>query len=89
MKLEGHLGRDNTLTKVRQSCFWYNMKLDCDLHVKTCAVCNKNKKVVRHHHAPLGEYHVGAPLDCTSHKSLATVDYTPISVEPHGPTRGV
>ena len=39
------------------------MKLDCDLHVKTCAVCNKNKKGVRHHRAPLGEYHAGAPLD--------------------------
>ena len=24
-----------------------------------------------------------------SHKSRAAVDYTPISVEPHGPTRGV
>ena len=24
-----------------------------------------------------------------SHKSRATVDYTPIGVEPHGPTRGV
>ena len=63
MKLGGHLGRDNTLTKVKQSCFWYNKKLDCDLHVKTCAVCNKNKKGVRHHHASLGECHAGAPLD--------------------------
>ena len=24
-----------------------------------------------------------------SHKSCATVDYTPIGVEPHGPTQGV
>ena len=40
MKLGGHLGRDNTLAKVKQSCFLYNMKLDCDLHVKTCTVCN-------------------------------------------------
>ena len=24
-----------------------------------------------------------------SHKSRAAVDYTPIGVEPHGPTRGV
>ena len=27
--------------------------------------------------------------DARSHKSRAAVDYTPISVEPHGPTRGV
>ena len=63
MKLGGHLGRDNTLAKVKQSCFWYNMKLDCDVHVKTCAVCNRNKKGLKHHHAPLGKYHAGAPLD--------------------------
>ena len=63
LKLGGHLGRDNTLTKVKQSCFWYNMKLDCDLHVKTCSVCNRNKKGLKHPRAPLGEYHAGAPLD--------------------------
>ena len=63
MKLGGHLGKDNTLVKVKQSCFWYNMKLDCDLHVKTCAVCNRNKKGLKHHRAPLGKYHAGAPLD--------------------------
>ena len=28
-------------------------------------------------------------LDARSHKSRATVNYTPIGVEPHGPTRGV
>ena len=28
-------------------------------------------------------------LDARSHKSRAAVDYTPIGVEPHGPTRGV
>ena len=39
------------------------MRLDCDLHVKTCAVCNRNKKGLKHHRAPLGKYHAGAPLD--------------------------
>ena len=63
MKLGGHLGRGNTLAKVKQSCFWYNMKLDCDVHVKTCAVCNRNKKGLKCHRAPLGKYHAGAPID--------------------------
>ena len=28
-------------------------------------------------------------INAWSHKSRATVDYTPIGVEPHEPTRGV
>ena len=33
--------------------------------------------------------HSCAQINARSHKSRATVDYTPISVEPHEPTRGV
>ena len=36
-----------------------------------------------------GTKNVLADTFAWSHKSRATVDYTPISVEPHGPTRGV
>ena len=39
------------------------LKLDRYVHVKTCAVCNRNKKGLKHHHAPLSKYHAGAPLD--------------------------
>ena len=31
----------------------------------------------------------GKKENARSHKSHAAVDYTPIGVEPHGPTRGV
>ena len=47
---------------------------------------------------PLGQFqaqrsgqhhHQKALLIAWSHKSSAAVDYTPIGVEPHGPTQGV
>lgn len=40
----GHLGQFKTLEKLRQSVIWSNMTRDSKLHVKTCAVCNKQKK---------------------------------------------
>ena len=34
-------------------------------------------------------FKIGLASVARSHKSRAAVDYTPIGVEPHGPTRGV
>ena len=59
----GHLGQFKTLEKLRQSVIWSNMTRDSKLHVKTCAVCNKQKKPTRSAKAKLEQYHAGFPME--------------------------
>ena len=59
----GHMGKDKTLQKVRNSFFWPGMSLDCQLYVLRCGVCNKNKKANFRPKAGMVNYQVGAPLD--------------------------
>lgn len=59
----GHLGQFKTLEKLRQSVIWSNMTRDSKLHVKTCAVCNKQKKPTRSVKAKLEQYHAGFPME--------------------------
>ena len=62
-KAAGHLEQYKTLEKLRQSVIWYNMTRDSKLHVKPCAVCNKQKKPTRSAKAKLEQYHVGFPME--------------------------
>ena len=39
------------------------MSADCESYVRTCPVCNVNKKHNKHAKAGLGQYHVGVPLE--------------------------
>ena len=56
--------------------------IELDTQVKYNS-CTKNK-----HNLP-SIYMKISIIIARSHKSRAAVDYTPISVQPHGPTRGV
>ena len=62
-KVGGHFGRQGTIAKVRRFFYWYNVNTDCNVHVKTCSVCNKNRKGPGYGRALHGQYHAGAPLD--------------------------
>ena len=63
VKSAGHLGRDKTLARLKQRFLWYNMFNDCEIYVKTCSTCNKNKKLNRQHKAGLQSFHAGAPVE--------------------------
>ena len=34
-KVGGNFGRQGTIAKVRRSFYWYNVNIDCNVHVKT------------------------------------------------------
>jgi transposase InsO family protein len=59
----GHLGQHNTYSRVKNSFYWFRMRSDINLYVRTCAKCNTNKKPSRKKRAGLGEFHAGAPMD--------------------------
>ena len=44
MKTAGHLGQKKTLDRLKQSFLWYHMAHDSELYVKSCGICNQNKK---------------------------------------------
>ena len=60
--LAGHFGIEKTKEKVKRACFWINLNKDCENYVKTCAVCNLNKKQ-RKNRAPMKLFHAGAPME--------------------------
>ncbi|XP_062602775.1 uncharacterized protein LOC134264500 [Saccostrea cucullata] len=62
-KLAGHMGQQKTLQKVKSKYIWFGMSSDCESYVRTCPVCNVNKKANVHAKAGLGQYHAGAPLE--------------------------
>ena len=62
-KFAGHLGRDKTLARLRQSFFWHNMPKDCEIYIKSCHICSKNKKLTRRQIAKLGCFHSGFPME--------------------------
>ena len=62
-KLAGHMGQQKTLQKVKSKYIWFGMSSDCESYVRTCPVCNVNKKANIHAKAGLGQYHAGTPLE--------------------------
>jgi len=60
-----HVGQYKILDKLRQFVIWYNicMTRDSKLHVKTYAVCNKQKKPTRSAKTKLEQYHAGFPME--------------------------
>ena len=62
-KTAGHLGRDKTLNRLKQSFIWHHMAKDCGLHVMQCSVCNQNKKATRIPRARMKIYQSGFPME--------------------------
>ena len=61
--MAGHNGQENTLRRVRRGFYWYGMRKDIKQYVKTCSVCNRNKKVNHKPKAKLKSYHAGIPME--------------------------
>ena len=52
-----------TLKRLRQNYIWYRMRTDCNLYVKSCSQCNRQKKASVRARAELGSFHAGAPME--------------------------
>ena len=63
LPLTGHMGIVKTVSRIRNSYIWYKMNEDIELFVKSCSVCNKNKRANVKPRARLGQYHAGSPLE--------------------------
>ena len=63
VKSAGHPGMMKTLVRLRRNFIWYHMRNDCNLHVKSCKQCSRQKKASRHQRGGLGMFHAGYPLD--------------------------
>ena len=62
-QIGGHLGRDKTLAKIKQSFYWPRMKLDVAIYIAGCAKCSCSKRPQRSPRAPLQNYQAGHPND--------------------------
>jgi hypothetical protein len=63
IRSSGHLGQDKTLSKLKKVAHWHGMSTDCKLYVKTCHICNRQKKVNKKEKADLGQHHSGVPFE--------------------------
>ena len=59
----GHLGQQKTYERLRQKYIWYEMSVDAKLYVRSCSVCNRQKRPTVKPKAALGSYHAGAPME--------------------------
>ena len=77
--LSGHVGEKKTREKILQRFYWYGIRDDIRLWVKSCLECQANKKPLKSPRALLGSMAVGAPLD-----RLATDFMGPFLITPRG-----
>ncbi len=75
--LSGHLGKKKTVAKILQRFYWYELRDDLNLWIKTCDICAANKRPAKTIRAPLGDMRVGAPLDRISIDILGPLPKTP------------
>ena len=59
-QIGGHWGKDKTVARVSQSCYWPSMERDIGLYVATCVTCNQQKNR-RKQRADLQDYQAGYP----------------------------
>ena len=59
----GHFALEKTLSRLKSSFFWYQMKTDCDVYIKNCRACSIHKKLNNTAWSPLKRYHAGYPMD--------------------------
>ena len=58
-----HLGVKKTISKLKQTFYWYGFKQDVRSWVGNCMKCGARKRPVKTPRAPLKPHAVGAPLD--------------------------
>ena len=59
----GHLGRNKTTANVKRRFLWHGMRLDAELHVKTCELCAKYKMTGKGRKAGMKTFQVGEPME--------------------------
>ena len=60
--LEGHLGEDKTLNKLKERFYWPGMQRDVRNWCRTCEVCQTRKSAPKKNHAPLQTIKAGYPM---------------------------
>ena len=60
--LEGHLGEEKTLHKVKECFYWPGMQRSDTLWCHTCEVCQTRMSAPQKNHAPLGTIKAGYPM---------------------------
>ena len=55
----GHMGMNKTTQRVKRYSIWYKMLDSCLVYVRSCSVCNRQKKPNAHQ----VQYHAGSPLE--------------------------
>lgn len=59
----GHLGRNKTLNNVKRRFLWPGMRVDCDVHVRTCEACARYKTSGKTRRAGMKTFQVGLPME--------------------------
>lgn len=62
-KVAGYLGQQKTIERVKQSFLWYHLHSNCVEYVRSCNVCNQNKKANVKPRAALTKFHAGFPME--------------------------
>ena len=60
--LEGHLGEDKTVSKIRERFYWPGIQRDVAQYIRTCPVCATRKTPPQRNRAPLGTVAAGFPM---------------------------
>lgn len=60
--LEGHLGEDKTIGKVRERFYWPGIQQDVRQWIRTCPACATRKSPPQRNHAPLQTVASGFPM---------------------------
>ncbi|KAL5011242.1 hypothetical protein ScPMuIL_011676 [Solemya velum] len=61
--LAGHPGIHRTVERVREKCYWYDMRNDVSIFIACCPQCSVSKKQTHPGRARLQDYHAGFPMD--------------------------
>ena len=59
----GHMGMNKTKERVKRYAIWYKMLDSCLVYVRSCSVCNRQKKPLKRPKAHQVQYHAGSPLE--------------------------
>ena len=59
----GHLGQHKTEQRVKHSFWWHEMSTNIQLYIRSCPICNKNKKPKAKPKASLGSFQAGSRME--------------------------
>ena len=59
----GHTEMNKTTERVKRYIIWYKMPDSCLVYVRSCSVCNRQRKPQKKPNAQHVGYHAGSPLE--------------------------